>query len=124
MRFDRKLLLIAPTIVLVFVIAGLIYTAMQLHVISSVGETFKERSDFVAAVERGEKTLDARQATGLLKWAMEVEAKRTSAIESIRDLMIALSTVALVCCGVLALGIRSVPREHWPRLNIGRKVAE
>ena len=124
MRFDRKLLLIAPTIVLVFVIAGLIYTAMQLHVISSVGDTFKERSDFVAAVDRGEKTLDARQATSLLKWAMEVEAKRTSAVESIRDLMIALSAIALVCCGVLAFGIRSVPREHWPRLNIGRKVAE
>ena len=124
MRFDRKLLLIAPTIVLVFVIAGLIYTAMQLNVLSSVGETFKERSAFVAAVERGQKTLDARQATGLLKWAMEVEAKRTSAIESVRDLMIALSTIALVCCGVLAFGIRSVPREHWPRLNIGRKVAE
>ena len=124
MRFDRKLLLIAPTIVLVFVIAGLIYTAMQLHVLSSVGVTFKERSDFVAAVDRGEKTLDARQATGLLKWAMEVEAKRTSAVESIRDLMIALSAIALVCCGVLALGIRTVPREHWPRLNVGRQVAE
>jgi hypothetical protein len=123
-RFDRKLLLIAPTIVLVFVIAGLIYTAVQLHVLSSVGDTFKERSDFVAAVDRGEKTLDARQATGLLRWAMEVETKRTAAVESIRDLMIALSTIALVCCGVLALGIRSVPREHWPRLNMGRKVAE
>ena len=124
MRFDRKFLLIAPTIVLVFVIAGLIYTAVQLHVLSSVGGTFQERSDFVAAVDRGEKTLDARQATGLLKWAMEVEAKRTSAIESVRDLMIALSTIALVCCGVLILGIRSVPREHWPRLNMGRKVTE
>jgi hypothetical protein len=123
-RFDRKLLLIAPTIVLVFVVAGLIYTAVQLHVLSSVSDTFKERSDFVAAVDRGEKALDARQATGLLKWAMEVETKRTAAVESIRDLMIALSTIALVCCGVLALGIRSVPREHWPRLNIGRKVTE
>jgi hypothetical protein len=123
-RFDRKLLLIAPTIVLVFVVAGLIYTAVQLHVLSSVSDTFRERSDFVAAVDRGEKALDARQATGLLKWAMEVETKRTAAVESIRDLMIALSTIALVCCGVLALGIRSVPREHWPRLNIGRKVTE
>jgi hypothetical protein len=123
-RFDRKLLLIAPTVVLVFVVAGLIYTAVQLHVLSSVSDSFKERSDFVAAVDRGEKTLDARQAIGLLKWAMEVETKRTAAVQSIRDVMIALSTIALVCCGVLAIGIRSVPREHWPRLNIGRKVAE
>ena len=124
MRFDRKLLLIAPTIVLVFVVAGLIYTAWQLHVLSSISATFQERSDFVAAVQRGEKTLDARQATGLLPWAMEVETKRTAAVQSIRDLMIGLSALALVCCGVLAAGIRSVPREHWPRLTFGRKVAE
>lgn len=124
MRFDRKLLLIAPTIVLAFVVAGLIYTAVQLHVLVDISGTFQERSDFVASVERGEKTLDARQATGLLRWAMDVETKRTAAVASIRDVMIGLSALALVCCGILAIGIRSVPREHWPRLNFGRKVAE
>jgi hypothetical protein len=119
-RLDRKLLLIAPAIVLVFVAAGMAYTALQLRVLASVSDTWKERSDFVAAVERGEKTLDQRQAIGLLRVALEVEERRTAAIVAGRDLLITLSLVELVACAVLVLGIRSVPREHWPRLNLGR----
>jgi hypothetical protein len=65
-RLDRKLLLIAPAIVLVFVAAGIAYTAAS------------------------------------------------------RDLLITLSLVALASCAMLAFGIRSVPREHWPRLNLSR----
>ena len=120
MRLDRKLLLIAPTIVLVFLVAGLIYAAVQLHILASVSDTLGERRDFIAAVERGQKTLDARQTAGLLQLAMDVEARRTAALIASRDLLIALSVIALVCCGVLGLGIRSVPREHWPRLSLGR----
>ena len=120
MRFDRKLLLIAPTIVLVFVVAGLVYAIMQLHVLGSVSETLKERDDFIASVERGERSLEPRQYLSLLKMAMEVESKRTAAVYASRDLLVWLSAIALVCCGVLALGIKSVPREHWPRLNFGR----
>lgn len=124
MRFDRKLLLIAPAIVLVFVAAGIIYSTMQLHALGQISANFQERSDFIASVERGEKTLDARQSLGLLRWAMEVETKRTEAINASRDLLISLSVIALVCCGVLALGIRSVPRQHWPRMSFGRQPTE
>jgi hypothetical protein len=122
-RLDRKLLLIAPAIVLVFVVAGIVYASVQLHVLSSVSETFRERSDFIAAVERGEKPLDQRQALGILHLQFEVEAKRTAAIIAARDLLIVLSAIAGAALVVLGLGIRSVPREHWPRMKLGRKSA-
>ena len=117
---DRKLLLIAPTIVLLLVAAGMGYAATQLHVLGTVSETWKERSDFIAAVERGEKPLDRRQAVDLLRIALEVEARRTTAIVATRDLMIVLTAIAVVSCAVLGLGIRSVPREHWPRFRFGQ----
>jgi hypothetical protein len=123
-RFDRKLLLIGPTIVLVFVVAGLIYAAMQLHVLGSASDSWKERSDFVAAVDRGEKTLQPRQALALLRWELDVEAHRTAAISASRDVIIELSAIAAACCAVLVFGIRRVPREHWPRMSFGRSPAE
>jgi predicted RND superfamily exporter protein len=123
MRLDRKLLLIAPAIVLVLVAVGMAFAAFQLRVLSSVSDTWKERSDFIAAVERGEKKLDQRQSIGLLRVALEVEERRTAAIVASRDLLITLSFVELVACAVLVFGIRSVPREHWPRLNMGRSGA-
>jgi hypothetical protein len=119
-RLDRKLLLIAPTIVLVFVVAGMISAAVQLHVLSGVSDTFKERSDFIAAVEKGQKQLDERQALGIIHLQFDVENKRTAAIGAARDLLIVLSAIGLVAVGVLTAGIRSVPREHWPRLSFGR----
>ena len=124
MRLDRKLLLIAPTIVLLFVVMGLIYAATQLHVLGSVGDSWKDRSDYIAAVERGEKPLQPRQALGLLRLSLDVEAKRTAAITASRDLLVELSAIAGLCCGVLVFGIRSVPREHWPRMRLGRSSPE
>lgn len=117
MRLDRKLLLIAPTIVLGFVVAGMIYAAVQLRVLSNVGATWKDRSDFIASVERGDKKLDQRQSLGILRYSLDVEAKRTEAIVATRDLLIVLSAIALLSCGALVLGIRTVPREHWPRFG-------
>lgn len=120
MRLDRKLLLIAPTIVLAFVVAGMLYTASELHVLSNAGSEWKDRSDFVNAVARGQKPLSLRQAVGLLQWSLDVESKRTAAITASHDLLIVLSIIAAVACIVLAIGIRSVPREHWPRFSFGK----
>ncbi len=120
MRLDRKLLLIAPAIVLVFVAAGIAYTAYQFRYMTETAASWRTRSDFIAAVERGDKSLTSQQAAGLLRWSLEVDAKRTAAIDASRDLLFELSIIALVACAVLALGIRSVPREHWPRLQFGR----
>ena len=77
MRLDKKLLLIAPTIVLVFVAAGMIYAAFQLRWLGDVGNTWKDRSDLIASVERGEKQLEQRQALSILRYSLDVEAKRT-----------------------------------------------
>jgi hypothetical protein len=116
-RLDRKLLLIAPTIVLVCVVAGMIYATLQLRFLSDVGTTWKDRSAFISAVERGEKTLEPRQTLALLRYSVDVEAKRTEAIVAMRDLLVALSAIALLACAGLVLGIRTVPRQHWPRFG-------
>lgn len=123
MRLDRKLLLIAPAIVLVFVVAGMIYAAVQLHVLSGVSDTFTERSQFISAVEAGQKTLDQRQALGIIHLQFDVEAKRSAAITAARDLMIVLSIIAAAALAALVVGIRSVPREHWPRVSFNRTAA-
>ncbi len=120
MRFDRKLLLIAPTIVLVLVVAGIIYSAVELQVLSGVSETLQERSDYVAAVERGEKPMDREQALKIIHAQFEVEAKRTAALVAARDLLGILSVIGAVSLVVLGVGVRSVPREHWPKLSFGR----
>jgi hypothetical protein len=122
-RLDRKLLLIAPAIVLAFVVAGIIYASVQLHVLSSVSETLTERSQFIASVERGEKALDQRQALGIIHLQFDVESKRTAAISAARDLLIVLSVIAAAALAALVVGIRSVPREHWPRASFGRTTA-
>ena len=117
MRLDKKLLLIAPTIVLVFVVAGMVYAAVQLHVLASVSETEKERDAFIASVERGEKKLEPRQSLSLLRVGLDVETRRTAAILASRDLLGELAAIGLVSCIVLAAGIRAVPRTHWPRFG-------
>ena len=118
MRLDRKLLLIAPTIVLLFVFAGFIYTAAELRVLSSVSSNWKDRSDYITAVQRGEKPLEPSKALVLLQFALDAEAKRTAAITASRELVLALSVIGLLSCAVLAVGVRSVPRETWPTLRV------
>ena len=117
MRLDRKLLLIAPAFVLALVVAGMVYTATELQVLVQSNETIAGRKSFVDAVVRGEKPLDRQQAVGILQVALDVEAKRSAAIVATRDLLIELAAVAFVAWVVLAIGIRGVPREHWPRFG-------
>lgn len=120
MRLDRKLLLIAPTIVLALVVAGMVYAAVQLHVLSSVSDTLDERRAFIAAVKQGAKPLDQRQALGIIDAQFEVETKRSAALVAARDLLAVLSVIALVSLVVLGAGVRSVPREHWPKISLRR----
>jgi hypothetical protein len=88
-----------------------------------VSETWNERSAFIASVEAGQKQLETRQAVSLLRFALEVEARRTAAIAASRDLVVVLAIMAVVSCCVLGVGIRGVPREHWPRLSFKRERA-
>lgn len=117
MRLDKKLLLIAPAVVLALVVAGMVYTATELQVLVRSNETIAGRKDFIDAVIRGEKPLDRQQAVGILQVALDVEAKRSAAIVATRDLLIELSVAALIAWVVLAIGIRDVPRKHWPRFG-------
>jgi hypothetical protein len=119
-RLDRKLLLIAPAIVLVFVVAGMIYAAVQMHVLAGVSRTLETRRTFIAAVKRGEKPLDQRQALNIIDAQFDVESRRSVALTATRDLLALLSGIAVVSVGVLGVGIRAVPREHWPRLSFRR----
>lgn len=119
MKLDRKLLLIAPAIVLLFIVGGMFYATEQLRVLSRERSTWQERSDFVASVENGKRALAERQALTILRYSLEVERKRTAAIDAASDLLLALSVFAAVCLVVLADGIRRVPREHWPRFERG-----
>jgi hypothetical protein len=116
-RLDRKLLLIAPAIVLALVVAGMVYTAVELHVLARSSDTFVARKEFVDQAARGEKPLDQRQAINILQIALEVEGRRSAAILASRDLLIELSAVALVAWVALVIGIRGVPRQHWPRFG-------
>lgn len=120
MKLDRKLLLIAPAIVLAFVAAGIVYTAYELRYLVNASASWQERTDFVNAVARGEKPLTADQAIRMLQYSLDAEAKRTTAINATRDLLVELAAIAFLSCAVLALGIRSVPREHWPRFQLSR----
>jgi len=120
MKLDRKLLLIAPTIVLVFIVAGLIYAALQLRMLTAGSDSLKDRSDYIASVERKERTINPEQAVGIIRLSLDVEARRTAAVKAAQDLLIALAVMTGLCCVVLVLGIRRVPREHWPRFSFGR----
>jgi len=123
-RLDKKLLLIAPTIVLFFVVAGMAYAALELHFVARTSASLNDRSAFISAVERGEKTLNAQQSLGLLRLSLQVEEKRSAALTASRDLLVVLTGIAFVACVVLVAGIRTVPREHWPRLDFSRRKTE
>lgn len=122
MRLDKKLLLIAPAAVLALVVAGMVYTATELQVLIRSNETIAGRKDFIDAVVRGEKPLDRQQAVGILQVALDVEAKRSAAIVATRDLLVELSVATVIAWIALVIGIRGVPRQHWPRF--GRSVVE
>ena len=119
MRLDRKLLLIAPAIILALLFAGVVYTATQLHLLTVGSSDWSVRNGFVTAVAHGKKPLTERQAVEMLQYSLAAEAQRTHAIASIRDLLIVLAVVGFIACAVLVIGIRGVPREHWPRFSRG-----
>jgi hypothetical protein len=117
MKFDRKLLLIIPAVVLVCVCGGMFYVASQLRLAANGSSNWTDRRDYIAAVERGERALDPRQAVSLARIALDVEARRTVAIEAAYQLLIVLSGMLLASCVVLVIGVRGVRREHWPRFG-------
>ena len=88
----------------------MIYATVQLRFLTDIGGTWKERNEYVSAVERGEKALTEKQAINILRYSLDVEAKRTEAIRAEEGLLILLTAVAAVSIGVLVIGVRGVPR--------------
>ena len=88
----------------------MIYATVQLRFLTDVGGTWKERNEFVLAAERGEKPLTEKQSLNILRYALDVEAKRTEAIRAEEGLLIILTAIAALSVGVLVIGVRGVPR--------------
>lgn len=123
LKLDRKLLLIAPTIVLGFVVAALVYAGVQIRALTTGEDTWSKRREFVAAVAAREKTMSAEQAVGLLNISLEVEGRRAAALHDAYELLLVLAGITAGCCVALSLGTRRVPRDHWPRFHFGAPVA-
>jgi len=89
----------------------MIYATIQLRRLSDVGDTWKSRNEYVSAAERGEKPLNERQALNILRYSLDVEAKRTDAIAAEEGLLTVLTAIALLSVAVLLIGVRAVPRR-------------
>jgi len=110
MRLDRKFFLIAPTLVLALIVAGLFYTATRLRQVVEASDNWQRRSDYVASIEQGQKKITSEKAVQLVRLSLEAERRRTSAIVATNDLLLTLGAITLVCCAVLLWAIRGVPR--------------
>ena len=110
MRLDRKFLLIAPTIVLAFIVAGMFYTATRLRQIVEASDNWQMRSDYVASLEHGRRQIKMDKAVQLVRLSLEAERRRTGAIDATNELLLTLGVMTLACCVVLLLAIRGVPR--------------
>src|SRR5262245_45039092 len=110
MRLDRKFLLIAPTLVLALIVAGMFYTATRLRQIIQASDNWQTRSDYVAALEHGQRHITNQKPVESARLWLDAEHLQSDAIESARELILTLGGMTLVCCMVLIWTIRGVPR--------------
>ena len=110
MRLDRKFFLIAPTLVLSLVVAGMFYTATRLRQVIEASDNWQWRSEYVASIEQGQKKITNGKAVQLVRLSLEAERRRTSAIVATNELLLTLGSMTLACCVVLLWAIRGVPR--------------
>lgn len=110
MRFDRKFYLIAPTLVLVFIVAGLFYTTTRLRQIVAASDNWQRRSDYVTQIEHGQRHITNEKAVQLVRLSLEAEQVRSSAIIATNELLLTLGAMIILCCGMLLWAIKGVPR--------------
>jgi len=110
MRLDRKFILIAPTLVLALIVAGMFYTTTRLRQIVEASDSWQRRSDYVASIEHGQRKITNDKAVQLVRLSLEAERRRTGAIEATNDLLLTLGAMTLACCVVLLWAVRGVPR--------------
>jgi hypothetical protein len=110
MRFDRKFYLIAPTLVLVFIVAGVFYAASRLRQIVSASDNLQRRMDYVAQIEKGQRHITNEKAVQLVRLSLEAEQVRSGAIVATNELLLTLGAMTFLCCGALLWAIKGVPR--------------
>jgi hypothetical protein len=110
MRFDRKFYLIAPTLVLVFIVAGVFYTASRLRQIVEASDNLQRRMDYVTQIEHGQRRITNEKAVQLVRLSLEAEQVRSSAIVATNELLLTLGVMTFLCCGGLLWAIKGVPR--------------
>ena len=110
MRFDRKFYLIAPTLVLVFIVAGLFYTTTRLRQIVAASDNWQRRSDYVTQIEHGQRHITNEKAVQLVRLSLEAEQVRSSAIIATNELLLTLGAMIVLCCVMLLWAIKGVPR--------------
>jgi len=110
MRLDRKFLLIAPTLVLALIGAGMFYTASRLRQIVEASDNWQMRSEFVSAIEHGQRRITNEKAVKLVRLSLDAEQKQADAIEATNDLLLTLGGMTLVCFVMLLWTIKGVPR--------------
>ena len=110
MRFDRKFYLIAPTLVLVFIVAGVFYTATRLRQIVAASDNLQRRMDYVAQIEKGQRRITNEKAVQLVRLSLEAEQVRSGAIVATNELLLTLGAMTFLCCGALLWAIKGVPR--------------
>lgn len=110
MKLDRKFLLIAPTIVLAFIVAGLFYTSTRLRVIVEASDNLPQRTAYIASVQQGKRQITAPKAVEIVRLSLEAERRRSIAISAANDLLITLGLMALACCGAIFWVLLGMPR--------------
>ena len=110
MRLDRKFLLIAPTLVLAVIVAGMFYTTTRLRQIVEASDNWQMRSDYVTSIEHGQRHISNEKAVQLVRLSLEAERRRTAAISATNELLLTLGAMTLACCAALLWTIRGVPR--------------
>lgn len=110
MRLDRKFLLIAPTLVLGVIVAGMFYTTTRLRQIVEASDNWQMRSDYVTSIEHGQRRITNEKAVQLVRLSLEAERRRTAAISATNELLLTLGAMTLACCVALLWTIRGVPR--------------
>ena len=110
MRFDRKFYLIAPTLVLVLIVAGVFYTTTRLRQIVAASDNLQRRIDYVTQVEHGQRHITNEKAVQLVRLSLEAEQVRSSAIIATNELLLTLGAMTFLCCGALLWAIKGVPR--------------
>jgi hypothetical protein len=110
MKLDRKFLLIAPSIVLIFIVGGLYYTTTQLNVIVQSSENLPQRSAYIAAVEQGKRQITTAKAVQIVRYSLEAERRQSAAIVAANETLLTLGAMTLACCAALFWVIRDIPR--------------